>query len=516
MNRLGRTAAGALVGIVATILIHPASRRFVLLPFLDLGPSVQMDRTEWLPSNLGVLPSPQDTLQASLWMQVGAEMITQRKPIEPEDLNRLIAVAEASSQGEPENAFWLQMKSVFLWESGRREEARQAWIHASLALSWNDYQSRRFEHLRSELEAIDGGPMAWHSAAAYFRRSTAMARTIDWFCRSLFERSGLDPEEEMAIRLATVRNGRLLRDGSRSIAVGVYGAQLVEYSYAPVGASRASPRQQLLSRDSLVNAVRRLRLPAEAAQIDEAFQSNDAWLALTRPQQARANATEPAVYSVITAGAPGVLLGLSAIGFLLLGAVRLLEVFPRSHRFFRPPWTPALGVLVGVWLYLQSGLILAAVAATLCFSFVAFEPANPRKRLPNRMGFGFRLAVFGLTILFIVLLGGFWIGLTTPSLEVVTYLDYPASLLSGNQVLLSLAVLVFAMLFLAAPGWAIVDRIPTPYATVLTLREFALRLAWVSLAACIVAAPIAVYVDNQVRTHMGVLMANEPAHYLLQ
>ena len=120
MNRLRRIGIGALAGAVATLVIHPISRRYVLTPFLDLGPSAQLARSEWLPRNLQVLPAPADTVNASLWMQSGAEILATSRSISPKNLSRLIEVARAAALGEPENAYWQQMDTVFLWYSGRR------------------------------------------------------------------------------------------------------------------------------------------------------------------------------------------------------------------------------------------------------------------------------------------------------------------------------------------------------------------------------------------------------------
>ncbi len=516
MNRWGRVAIGALVGAILTLFLHPGSARFLRTAFVETGPSIRLSDSEWIPDNLGILPIPENTLQASLWMQSGAERLAEGKKIEPADLERLVQVAEGSARGEPQNAFWLQMDAVFLWELGRKEQARQRWEHASRASSYNDYQSRRLDRLMRELEAYDGGPMAWHAAAAYYRRSTATARTVEWLCRGLFERDIRRSADELALRLATVRNGRLLRDGSRSIAVGVYGAEMVEFSCAPVGVPRSSPREQILSRYALVNALREAGLRQEATETDGAFQSNDAWLALTRPTRAIESAGTLAGIALSTAVVAGVCLGLSLLGLGVFGLASLMEAHPKLQRFLSPPWTPGIGLLLGVCLYVQTGLILAAAAVTLCFAFVAFEPTTPRKSPPHRMRFGFRFAVIVLAVCFILLLGGFWAGLTAPAYEIVGHLPIHVDLFGGNTILPSLAVLVFSMLFLAAPGWAIVDRISTPFAIVQTLREFGRRVFWIGFLASLAAAPAAVYVDNQVRSTLHALVANEPAHYLLQ
>jgi len=484
--------------------------------FVETGPSKRLSNSPWLTDNLDVLPNPTDTLQASLWMQAGAEQLASGKRLSAADLRRLVQVAEGASRGEPENAFWIQMAAVFHWELGNREIARQRWLRSGASAYYSDYQSQRLGRLMRELAANDGGPMAWHAAAAYYQRTTAMARTVEWLCRGLFERNVSPSTDVLALRLATVRNGRLLRDGSRSIPVGVYGAEMVEFSCTPIGSALTSPRQQILSRYALVNALRLAELRQEASDTDEAFQSNDAWLALTRPRHAGETAGTYAGIGFATAVTGGVLLGTSLLGLAVIALAMLFRSAPVMQRLLRPPWAPAFGVLTGLCLYVQTGLILAAASVTLCFAFTAFEPPNPRIGSRRPMRIGIRITIGVLAILFLLLLGGFWAGLTAPALEIVEHLPLHVELFGGNTILPSLAALVFSMLFLVAPGWAIVDRIPTAEAVVATLFEFGRNVFWFGFIAGLAGTVAAAILDNQVRSTMNGLVANEPAHYLLQ
>lgn len=518
MERRGRIAIGALLGAVVTLVIHPLSQRFVLSPYRDVGPSVSLDASPWLAKNLTVLPDPQNTLQASLWMQVGAEMLTQGRAIGRDDLESLIAVATAAARGDPDNAFWPQMKAVFLWDGGQIPEAVASWKHAATAIQWNDYQSRRLEQVRNALAQEDGGNMSWQFTTAYYQRSLAPARTIEWVARLFFQKLELPPQEELSLRVATVRNGRLLRDGSRSVAVGGYGANLVEYSCAPLGATtgRATPREQILSLDALIASLRKAGMERDVLDVDEAFRTNDAWFALTQPTQAVENARRLAGFSILSAVIPGLLFGMAAVGVILWFGSWLFDRFPKLQVLFGPPYAPVLGVVFGVALYLVTGLVLAAITVSLCFGFLSFEPSRIRKKIPDRMRFGFRAIVRTLAVLFVLMVGGFWAGLTTPAEELVPHLGLPMDLFGGNTIFLSLAVLVLSLLLLTAPSWAIVERIPTPIATVRTLREFASFVVVGGLIGGILATPAAVYADSQVQDTMSKILANEPAHYLLQ
>src|SRR5687767_14361237 len=187
MNRLRRIGIGALIGAILTLAIHPISRRYVLTPFLEIGRSEAMSQTLWLPRNLDVLPVPRDMLIASVWMQTGAEMLVAGRAMSPGDLTRLIEVAEASAKGDPDNAFWPQIGAVFHLKAGNKERAIQQWLRASHATRWNDYQSHRLQRVKQDLQAVDGGPMSWHIAAAYSQRSTASTRSFEWMLRSFFK-----------------------------------------------------------------------------------------------------------------------------------------------------------------------------------------------------------------------------------------------------------------------------------------------------------------------------------------
>lgn len=518
MERPGRIAIGALLGAMVTLAAHPLSKNYVLTPYTDVGSSRTIRESTWLAKNLTVLPEPENTLQASLWMQVGAELLMKGESIDRDDLDALAEVAGAAARSEPDNAFWLQMRAVFEWNADKLEAAVASWKQASTALQWNDFQSLRLEEVRRELGESAGGDMGWQFAAAYYQRSVAPARTIEWVARLFFLKLDLADREELELRLATVRNGRLLRDGARSVVLGGYGANLVEYSCAPIGAQTTgvTPRQQILSLDALIASMRQVGYDEEVLEVDLAFRENDAWFALTKPAQAIEQAQRLAGYSILVAGISGVLFGLAGLGTLFLGLSWLFDRFPNLQKVLGPPYAPVLGVIFGVAIYWQTGLVLAAVAVSLCFGFLSYEPLRARKRIPERMRFGFKLIVRALAFLFVLFVGSFWIGLTTPAEELIDHLALPLELFGGNTIFLSLAVLVLSLLLLAAPSWAIVDRIPTPVATVRTLREFAWSMTIGCLAMGVVAAPLAVYADREIQEVASKILVNESAHYLLQ
>lgn len=515
MNRLRRIGIGALLGAVLTLAIHPISRRYVLTPFLEIGHSEAMSKTIWLPRNLNVLPVPRDTLIASVWMQTGAEMLVAGREIPPGDLERLIEVAEASAKGDPDNGFWPQIDAVFLWKAGKKDRAMQQWFRASHATQWNDYQSHRLQRVKQDLQAVDGGPMSWHAAAAYFQRSTATPRSIEWMLRAFFKLKLSEPDA-VQLRLATLRNGRLIREGARSVVVGDYGASMIELAAMPFSVQpKGTPKEQLLARYAFVASIRPFgeRIVEE---VDDAFRTNDAWFALAVPTQAQESARNHSAAAILLACTPGILLGIALIGLALRGIVFLFEEMPKSQALLQPPIAPILGIFAGIALYMQTGLALAAIAVAMCFGFLAYEPARVRKHRPERLGTGFSVAVLILSVLFAILIGGFWLGISAPSQEILPHLKFPIEAFGGNTLLLSLAALVLSLLLLAAPGWAIVERVPTPFATVVTLREFSRKLFWGAIIASVIATPMAVYLDNQVQESMTVLLTNEPARYLLQ
>ncbi|HRK22954.1 MAG TPA: hypothetical protein PLX06_14145, partial [Fimbriimonadaceae bacterium] len=313
MELPGRIAVGALLGAVVTLAIHPLSQRYVFSAYRDIGPSEVLRSSPWLAKNLKVLPKPTNTLEASLWMQVGAELLVEGTSIPTKDMESLIAVSTAAARGDPDNAFWPQMRAVFQWNAGLEREAVESWKQAANALQWNDYQSQRLEAVRSSLSRRNGGPMGWHFLTAYYERSLAPARTIEWIARLFFLRLKLEDKEILELRVATVRNGAALRDGSRAVAVGGYGVKLIEYSCAPFGAQnpRVTPREQILSLDALIASLRTSGMEQSVDVVDKAFRDNDAWFALTQPANAVESARRLAGYSILTATLPGLLFGMS-------------------------------------------------------------------------------------------------------------------------------------------------------------------------------------------------------------
>jgi hypothetical protein len=515
MNRFSRIGIGALSGALITLSLHPLSQRYVLTPYLDVGSSAAMARTVWLPRNLDVLPAPKDTLIASVWMQAGAELLARGDKLKEDEILRLLAVAGAASEGDPDNAFWPQMEAVYLWQAGQKEKALESWHRAARCIQWNDYQSRRLDKVREELLAADGGRMSWHSAAAYFQRSSAAPGQIVRVARAFFEGLRQDPAHELQLRLTTLRNGRLMRDGSRSVLIGEFGKSLLDLSAAPIGVkTQTTPRQQVLARYELVEAARTVGNEV-AVEVDEAFRENEAWTALAAPDKAIRTAREYAALSILTACLPGVFLGLGLVGLLLRGLVAIFERYPRTQAVLQPPLASGLGVLAGLALYVQTGLTLAAIAVAMCFGFLAYEPAKIRRHRPDRLRGGISLLVVLLAMLFAAFLALFWLGLCSPAIELLGNLELPVEPFGGNTLFLSLALLVLCLIFVVAPAWGSVEKVPTPFATVLTLREFSRRLFWGAVIAGVLAAPAAVYLDNRLGDSIDVILANEPAHYLL-
>jgi hypothetical protein len=516
MSRWRKIGVGALAGALLTLLLHPVSSRYMLTAFHRLGPCPELRQTPWLPRNLDVLPTPEDTLVAGLWMQSGAEILVRGKRIDGPDLWRLVAVAEAAAKGDPDNAFWPQMETVFRWEAKDRQGALQAWLRGSRLGQWNDYQSRRLERVRRTLSESDGGPMSWHSAAAYYQRSLASARAIERVARLLFERLALQGEAYRELRLATVSNGRLLREGSRSVAVGTVGANMIEFAASPDRSPAASsPRERILARFALISEVRQIGM-READLVAVAFNTNDAWAALAHPNLARENARRQASWAILLAAAPGVLLGVSLIGLLLRLGALALERSPRLRALLQPPAAPILGVLLGAAIYWHTQVALLAIAVAMCFGFLAYGPVRTRKRPVERLGMGFALVISGLAAAFALSVGAFWIGLSSPAHEIVPELNLTLDVFGGNSIFLILSLLVLSLILVAAPAWAIAERVPTPQATVLAFRDFSRHLAWGGAVLAVLAAPTAVYFDGQVRALMEQLLTNEPTHYLMQ
>jgi hypothetical protein len=517
MSPSARAFYGALCGALLTLFIHPVSRPYMLASFMKWGPCSVFASSYWIPENAAMLPQPSEVLESSLWMQAGAERLVRRQGLSEADLDKLVRVAQMQAEDEPQNAFWRQMEAVFLWESGDREKAAQAWLRAANADRWNDYQGQRLTLVAQEMARRQGASQSWQMATVYHAHSTAVPRAIEMLSRSILATASMDDPEGLRLRYATLTNGKLMRDGSRSVAGGDIATHIVELStYTTLADAGQSPRRLLLARYALINALREGGMPQQAENAEMAFLQNEGWLALTQQGEPNRHAQLLTVGSIFASTVPSVFV----IGAIAGALIWLLGVaMKRSstvQAVFQPPIAPALGVILAVVVYFLTKLPMAALATVACFSFLAFRPDHERSRPTQDLGPAFQFTLILLALSFILMLGAFLIGVSTPGYELLADTGVPNEFFGGSTLFLGLTGIVLGLLLLSAPSWAIVQRIPTPKVVSLTFRNFGAGLGVTCLLLSVVSAPIAIYFDRQMSETLTKLVQNEPVFYLVQ
>lgn len=514
MNSTLRTLLGAACGALIVLLVHPISRPYLTVCFGKLGPSQASLESPLLAENLAVLPQPKSVVEASIWMDAGARRLQQRSPISEENLEALVRVADLANYAEPSNGFWLEMKAVFLNHLKRQAQASESWEEAAKSPGWNDYQSTRLKSVRDAVAREVGALQAWQAASMYFRRSLNCANQIERFGRSQLSSAPFESKAGLAKRFSTLRNGAKLRDGSRSVAVGMYGVSLVEASsfkqrrtYSP------TPRKLLVARYGFLDALTQAGMVQEREIANDAFINNEAWLALLLRQDARENMQSMALASFLVATLPSALLMSALIGSIIWGLAKLADRFPAGLVILRQPFAPCIGLALAVLGYVFTQHVLLSITTVASFSFLAFGPQFERKAQPTYLGPFFSFSIGLLAIVFTGLAALFFMGLTPPAYGILPHLDLTSDYASGQTLPLGLAAIVFSLVLLLAPMWSMVQRHNTALVAVFTLKSFGRAVAGVSLAATILFTPIAVYYDTKLSADTEMALLNEPSYY---
>jgi hypothetical protein len=499
----------------------------LLTTLLHWGNSVTFSKSDLLLENYQVLPIPDDLNEASLWMLAGVKKIAMREIISSGDFDKLIAVAHQAGDRDPDNAYWRQMEAVFLQHSLKvfkhspaetarlHQELLNCWITAAKRKRWDDYQTGRIKSVQQQLASEFGGPAAWQFAAVYSKRSTDAVLAIQAVGRDLLRSADPKSSSFLLLRYYTLINGKLLRDGARSLVIGECGASMVEFASYPNDLKYPPPPRKLVfARTALYNELWKGGYKDQARDVDLAFKDNEGWLALTGRADIPVKTEQLRIASLITVSVPGALLIVSLFGGILWGLSSILKARPKLLKVVEPPIAPVIGLVLAVVLYAVTRLFLASIAVCACFGFLAFTPTHERSKAPEQMGPVFELTVFALSVVMAVLGVVFVLGMATPGCQVLADFDAPKELYGGSTLLLGLCGIVLGLLLLAAPCWGMIQRIPTPAVVVLALRQFGRGLFLGALALAIVITPVAVFADNVVRLELQHIVGNEPLYYL--
>ena len=157
---------------------------------------------------------------------------------------------------------------------------------------------------------------------------------------------------------------------------------------------------------------------------------------------------------------------------------------------------------------------LAALATLLCCVFLTYTPKHERTVRPKDLGPLFGLIIWLLALVFVLLIGTFLLGTSSPAVSVLPFLNVPHDFYGGSGVLLGLAVIVLAILLLVAPLYALATRFRTPHVLGLGLRKFGGVVGGLGLLGIVAGTPICIYEDASIEKPLYSVVANEPVYYL--
>ncbi len=514
MNRPARAIVGALVGAVLTLAAHPYSRPRLFAGLIAWTSSPDKQTIDPL-DRLDVLPQPKTLADFSLWMDAGARRVVGRYPTEPRDWRNLTAAAASAASLDPDNAFWFQMKAVFGLSLKERDRSRTDWLRASKLPRWDDLQTQRLLDFRRRLEQ-SVGPGAWTACVVYPKRSSAPSQAIEGFARDIARTTATSDVQGLRLRHATVLNGKLMRDGARSMLVAERGVATIELASYPSNLiSIDSPRKLLLARTELYNALLARKMDVAATETDRTFRDNDSWLGYPTSEEASQDYAGRAWTAFGLIVAPALLLLAAGIGWLLTILAWLLSKTSRWEVLIGPPWIVGLGLIAAIVVQATTRSALTTIVVTAATTFLVFAPHRTRSNPIFDLGplHGFLTVI--LSGLVCLGLGGLIGAMTTPGQELLAEIGDPIQALGGYRAALAILALGASTLALVAAFYANAFRIATPAVLTYSIDRLGRGLGWFGLAAFVVGAPAILLGDRALDQHMTQRVMNEPVHYLV-
>ena len=477
-------------------------------------------QTGWIPSNIGRLPTPKasnDLDTFALWMLAGNEVLRAKEGLPHESLRRLSQAAELAAEADPNNGFWHQMRALLNHTMGNETEAERAWQRASLATFWNDFQSKRLLRIKAQFAAETGASMGWQLRAVFELRSNANIKAITALARDLLANRSMGKKEDLLVRAATVGNAQIIRNGSRSIAIGQAASDLMDMAAYPPGvAIQPSIRLLLLARQQLTNKLSGVGEAEASRRVLDAFRLNDNWIGLISGARAPEHLENLSVVTLLSATLPSICMLIAAFGAVTWWFGSMVLKSARLQKIFQPPIAPVLGIVLAITVYYLTQLPLASITAVLCFAFLVFTPAQERSRPPSDLGmlFGLIVAIIGVAVF--LNLTAFLIGVSTPGAHVLPTLGIPKEYTGGSTLFLGLTGIMLGLLLLTAPTWGSSEKIATPKVVGMGLKTLGSGLCAVCLGLAVILGPLAVYADGQASEVLQKLVENEPNYYLVQ
>ena len=535
MTAWARAFLGAALGALITLTLHPVSRPYLTEAFLHRSP---LQVSALATQEMASLPPPADPVSAGAWLQMGAEKVHGGLGLTPKELKTLLAIDDEADRVQPDNAYWPQMKAVLLDLQGKEASAEAAWVRASNRTTWNDEQTARLLALRQRIADRLSWNESWTYGYVYFERSEAAATVIQRFASKLVKHTDLDSDSGLRLRYATVQNGSLLRDGSRSIRVGLHGYDMVERASYPASLSGTGRARRIWIAETKMTArLRQVGMTDESRKAFEAFGNNDGWRALTgaevpenqdllagnqdlwrsvtHEQSAEENARSLCLVSVGLAGFPGTMALGALLGGLVLGFGMIVQPRFSSLRFFSA-WTAVGGGLVlGLIVFWATRIWAAGMSVSVTAAFLIVGPNNPRNRKSDDLGPLYALLLSTLWVVSLCAFGLYVLATSTAARSIAPMLGPSGEYIGDAPLFLAVTSIVLSLICLVAPLYGIVRRYGTPDMLALSLRRLGVVGSTMALAFCIVGWPLTVFADRLCSNELKELVENEPIYYLV-
>jgi hypothetical protein len=511
MTSLGRAALGAGLGALVTLGAHPASRPFLTAP-IPTATATQL--AAQIHQRSDRLPAPERVSEAALWMQMAAERMENNKPLRKSERESVLKIAEAAARHDPDNAFWHQMQAVVHSAGGESGDAIDHWVRASKKQTWNDYQSELLTEARTRIRALTGANQSWQTSYVYYARSESSSRRIERYARELISTLGSD-DKSLLLRYATLRNGSLMRDGSRSVPIGMRGSYVVELSSYPQGLSSIrSPKKLLLAQIALYNGLMQRGHTAQASEVLSSFRKNEAWRALTQRFDTAAEAGTLGAFSLLTVTLPSALLLCGMVGCLIWMLGRVIE---RQDAQRLSPQT--LGVVaggVGFLTYFLSQNVPASAVTALCVAFLSYGLERGRGQAAGELGPLFTFLTGLLAFVFLITFVLYVAAFSLPSKVLAHLIGLPGEFFGNQSMFIGLSAIIFGLLLLAVAFWSLAQRRSISSLLSLAMRRFGAGIAVAGLGLTCIVSPLCIYLDRSLDRTLGQLVDNEPVYHLLR
>ncbi|MCE9559644.1 MAG: hypothetical protein K8R88_11905 [Armatimonadetes bacterium] len=453
-------------------------------------------------------PAPKTAALAAYVMLLASEKGPEN--LSAAERGELLELSRKWAEKEPENSFWRQYAAVLEFADGNFAHARRDWVRASKSLQWNDYQSARLDEIHQGMVKEWRHEFAWLDASTSVERSIFNAQLIATLSRELL--TTVPPEEDLEFRVASVSNGLLIRENSKSLASAAFGRQIIENSYKKNPGTDTSIHRLITARYEFIAELRKVGLVKEATEVEKTFSSNDTWLGITEPDQAeeiwRMNSGAAILSANISSGI--FLSGICGIA-LFWGNRFLSKVAP--FKFITEPWhIVSAAAIAGSLAYAYSRLIEVALFTSSVIAIQAFRVERTRKVEPEEIGllFPFIASVIGLGVTATTVMAWLQASQAFRYLGPVTF--EPNSVINVTDWgLISFVALLLPLLF--ARIWHWVLRVPAELLAARFVARTALTLAWTGFVGAAISTPICAVIDHHYQADILKMRQNEPKVY---